>query len=800
MGIPQSSLASWTREHDKPGTPLIAEAPLILFPRSVEDLIEICRNRPPEQRLHAAGSHWALSRAAVSDHTFIETHDFHERFPAMGRTLFDVVPECLDTRFLAALDAATTGPDAVAPEYFYHFESGKRIYQLYAEMDVGDAAKPKSLAALMLAQFGNSSFLGSWAFRTLGGAGGQTVVGALATGTHGGDFDRPPIADSIVALHVVKDGGKHCWIEREPAVGLPFTDSDKLMTLYGAAKFGGPDNFEVIYDTNVWRAALVQVGRFGIVYSAVLNVEPQYGLHTEVTMDTWENVRGKIADPNSDLFTAPFTAPSGATPMQRFLQIAINPVPSVNGTSHICSVTRHWTISMNDVPPSLLPAVSWGGNGNPAGRPERVGNILQPFDPTLRAPLFANAGTSVGFSPDGSGVTSFSLFDAACADANFMDGVVSGIFTEIENFLSNNAVPIGGGLATAIAVGAGPGIVALAAALLPILALLLVFLNALRGSGSTVGQALNNLRGSLLGSSDPTHRAAGILVWRAIAAKAFQALQPTTPFSAISYAVMDGRNYQDVSCEVNVRSVEAFFDAADKNLRAFVDRLLKFEIDQEFMSGFSVAGYVSLRFCQQSTALIAPEAFTRTCAIECTGLADEQGSIQFVDFAATIARDPNLKGILHWGQQNGCTQQQVEFRFGDSPGSPVGPLHNWRAVLARLTDNGRLDGFSSAFTRQMGLEIVQPQIGTFAVTRAPTPTNPSCTVAWDCSSNPPALVLSLKITAPSAVVSSVAALPHSGSHTFSTVESGSYDVALQGSLTLNGETRSTVQNLNVVAP
>ena len=36
---------------------------------------------------------------------------------------------------------------------------------------------------------------------------------------------------------------------------------------------------------------------------------------------------------------------------------------------------------------------------------------MQPFDPILKAPRFSNAGTSVAFSPDESGVTSFSLFD-----------------------------------------------------------------------------------------------------------------------------------------------------------------------------------------------------------------------------------------------------------------------------------------------------------------------------------------------------------------------------------------------------
>ena len=122
-----------------------------------------------------------------------------------------------------------------------------------------------------------------------------------------------------------------------------------------------------------------------------------------------------------------------------------------------------------------------------------------------------------------------------------------------------------------------------------------------------------------------------------------------------------------------------------------------------------------MRFCGQTNALIGQEAFPRTVAVECSGLADEMGSIQFVDFAVTLAQDPNIKGLLHWGQQNNSTQKQIEFRFGDAPGSPTGGLHLWRETLALLTNNGRLDGFSSAFTRQAGLEVVQPAVGVFAV-------------------------------------------------------------------------------------
>jgi hypothetical protein len=791
MSIPQSQFAPWTRKHDKPGTSLIPQAPVIYYPQSLEDLIAICAERPATNRLHAAGSHWALSPAAISDNSFIETHDWNNIFPAMGRTLYDVVPPCLSDEFLTELNRSTSAAKS-AQAYFVHFESGKRIYQLYSELDVGDSKNANSLCALMKQRFKNDLFEGSWAFQTLGGAGGQTVVGALSTGTHGGDFDRRPIADDVVALHLVADGGKHYWIERFQGHRVPFTDEAKLRAHYGQKKYGGPTNFEVLYDDEVWRAAITQVGRFGIVYSAVLKVLAQYGLREQLVLSDWESVRGKIADPTSDLFT-----PVGQETPHRFLQIAINPVPSTNGATHLCGIMKRWTLPLDQVQLSPMPPVSWGGGRNAAGRPERVGNIVVPFDPTLNASRFSMAGTGVAWSPDDSGITSFSLLDSACADGNFMDGVVSGIYTEIENFLSNNAVAIGGALAGAIAAGLGPGILALAPFLLLILAFLALFLNALRNEGSTMGQALGNLRNGLLGSNDPNQRAAGILVWRAIAAEAFKSQQSPHDYNAISYAIMDGHNYNDISCFVNVRSVEVFFDAADPNLIAFVDRLLQFEADQEFQSGKSVVGYVSLRFCLPSQGLIAPEALPRTCAVECSGLADEAGSTEFVDYAVRLALDPNIKGILHWGQQNDSTQQDIEFRFGDSPSSPTGPLHAWRSVLSKLTDNGRQNGFSSEFTRRVGLEIVQPLISSFTVSTAPSSSNPSCTVAWDCRTNPPGTTVSLEIHSPSAGVTPAAGLPLDGSHTFAASGPGTYVLTLQVSLERNGAARTASQDLSI---
>jgi hypothetical protein len=43
-------------------------------------------------------------------------------------------------------------------------------------------------------------------------------------------------------------------------------------------------------------------------------------------------------------------------------------------------------------------------------------------------------------------------------------------------------------------------------------------------------------------------------------------------------------------------------------------------------------------------------------------------------------------------------------RFGDPDSDPQCALARWRKALNLITDNGRLNGFSNAFTRQTGLE------------------------------------------------------------------------------------------------
>jgi hypothetical protein len=787
----------WTRKHDEPGVNLIPSAPTIAYPTTLEDVVALCQKRAPADRIRVAGSHWALSRAAVSDSVFVETHDPNNAFPAMGRTLYEVVPGCLTDAFIEGF--AADHPEPYDEEhsgenvglYPVHMETGKRVYQAYAELDFGDEKNPQSLAVLLRDSYHNPSYLGPWAFRTLGGAGGQTVFGALTTGTHGGDFRDPPIADSVLAMHLVADGGKHYWIERRPRGHTsPMTEDAKLRALYGDARYGGPDNFDIRRDSNLFNAVLMSAGRFGVVYSIVIGAVRQYSLHEQRRLRTWQEVKSLIANPAGPLFNLP----AGGTGRQKFLQIAVCLTTHDNFRKNLCGITRRWNV----------PLAARTGTSIPVGRDERRGDLvdpLNPIDPQINAPRFTRAGNSHSFSPaptDPTKAAPPSFLERACSNGDFMVGVIQTVAEEIRQFIDTNTVPIGGAIAAVAAVAGVATLTALIVALAVILALLLAFLAALAASGNRLGETLDDLRDTLLNRSDPAERAAGVFVWQCIAYKLFESQQSDLDYDAISYAMMDGHDYLDKSCNVNVDSVEVFFDATDPMLIAFVDALIAFEARQEF-SGNAFVGYASLRFTSTTTALIGPEQAPLTCVVEVAGLTDVRGSAQMVAFAESLALNRNFNGILHWGQRNNSTAADIEHRFGDRAEAPGGPLGAWRNALSSLTDNGRLDGCSSAFTRRTGLEVVQPAVG--QVTSAPP--SPSLgdvfTVSWDCAHNPAGTEVLVTIRAPDGSQTSSGPLPLTGQLNTPATMPGTYQVYLTAALQApSGETRQDSRAFDVM--
>lgn len=816
MALDEITAAVWTRKHDDAAIPVVPSAPRTVYVHSLQDCIEVCRTRQPHERIRAAGSHWALSEAALSDHIFVETHDPNNVHPAMDRTLYNVVPDCLTPEFKAALANIHPLPFAGAAgnprEQIYpiHIETGKRVYQAYSELDFGDTV-PESLATELQRRFNNSDYLGPWGFRTLGSAGGQTVFGALNTGTHGGDFDLPPIADSVMALHLVADGGKHYWIEPEKltVVSARLTDGNALKALYGTAQFGGPGNFEVRYDDDLFNAVLISAGRFGIVYSVVLAAVPQYCLHQERRiLDSssapivWEDIRSLIPDPTSSLYRD-IEDPASTGGTNRFLQVAVSLTPHANFTRHLAGITKRWNCPLvNDLDPT---------NPQPAGRRARRGDVVTPapvvMNGSREAPTFSMAGTEFSYSPDPSmpgAALPPNFLELACTNGDFVTGVLVNVAREVEDFVTSNGATIGATIAAvtgiaAVVPGAIPllGLLAALAIILVALAALIAALSSARGD--RFGQVLNDVRSTLLDRVDPQERMAGLFVWQMIVFETFKDQQKNQNFGAISYAVMDGHDYRDRSCNLNIDSIEVFFDITDPMLVAFVDAILAFELAQEMANGGAAVGYASLRFMRPTQALIGMQRRLRpgvpptqiVCAIEVSGLRDVRGTTELIDFALTVANDPNFQGVLHWGQRHTADRTITERLFGDTLSNSLPNLGSWRQALSRITENGRLDGFSSAFSRRAGLEVVTPIIWSFNVNA--TFRGQPIDITWDCVRNPSATQVTITLRAPSGARQSRTALPLTGNLSVTGREAGTWRVDLILELGIGAQRRTTVQ-------
>src|SRR5262249_29984539 len=154
-------------------------------------------------------------------------------------------------------------------------------------------------------------------------------------------------------------------------------------------------------------------------------------------------------------------------------------------------------------------------------------------------------------------------------------GVLQALYAEIDAFVHSKEVVAGTAIAAVVAVlyEGVSGLLLLIAPLAAFLAVLAAVVNALISAivKPRLGQFLNDLKNTLLDTSDSNRLAAGMFIWQCIAYKVFSGNQKDMDYEAISYAVFDTHSYLDKSCTVNVDSIEVFFDAKDPKALAFVD-------------------------------------------------------------------------------------------------------------------------------------------------------------------------------------------------------------------------------------
>jgi FAD/FMN-containing dehydrogenase len=269
----------------------------ILTPTQLHELRNIVADPQTNEDgfIHAEGSRWAFSAPAYCQDIMIDTTSFR-RFPSYLQAA--VVPSEDPKKFRIAVEA------------------GMKIRQLYsaladrdpAPLPRGDPFNPPT------------AFLppGEWTLPTLGGAGGQSIAGAISTGTHGGDVARPPLSDAVLAMLMIGSNGELRLLQHPPSRDRPPVVNVSRLETELRPLLGEPVVVRDVQNSDALRAAVVSLGRFGIVIAYVLEIVDEAGkrLVEERKRSTWNVERQNLHMKVQDAVAADESA---------FLQIIINP-------------------------------------------------------------------------------------------------------------------------------------------------------------------------------------------------------------------------------------------------------------------------------------------------------------------------------------------------------------------------------------------------------------------------------------------------------------------------------------------
>jgi hypothetical protein len=244
------------------------------IPESLTGLVAVVHEAEAAgKHVHAFGSKWSFSDCAVTSEYLVHTSQLYRPIQSVQNALLPGQSSLL-----------------------YHVEAGITIRTLYR--DLGELGL---------------------ALETMGGASGQTLAGAISTGTHGGDKFMAPLADSVLAIHLVGTGGAQYWIEPSNGITDPALLREHVIP--------DVDLQNIIYDDATFDAALVSLGCLGIIYAVVLRVRKPYGLVETTTETTWQLFKLRASTYLEDATS-------------RFLQVVVSPYRDGNAENVCLVMTR----------------------------------------------------------------------------------------------------------------------------------------------------------------------------------------------------------------------------------------------------------------------------------------------------------------------------------------------------------------------------------------------------------------------------------------------------------------------------
>jgi FAD/FMN-containing dehydrogenase len=235
--------------------------------RSLQGLILEAIN--DKTSIRALGAGWSFTKVATCPGIMLDTKSLNSRF--------------------------TIGPRAVSPAYqgetdkLFFVQCGMSVWELNEWLRDRDRS-----------------------LKTCGASNGQTLAGSMSTCTHGSALDVGSIPDYIVGLHLVVSPTRHIFLER---ASYPVASDSLIADL----------KTEIIRDDELFNAALVSFGSFGIIHGIMLETEKRYLLECyRKSMPVDKNFRNALQTLDFNAINLPVKE----TPYH--FQVVINPYDKNN--------------------------------------------------------------------------------------------------------------------------------------------------------------------------------------------------------------------------------------------------------------------------------------------------------------------------------------------------------------------------------------------------------------------------------------------------------------------------------------
>ena len=154
-------------------------------------------------------------------------------------------------------------------KHYFHVEGGITIEELAALLD---AQSPRLV------------------LEASGGNPGATLAGSISTGTHGAEFNTPLLIDRVKAIHLVGPGGLQWWIEGDDSIADPnaliarYPCLDRGRIIAGAKRVLGATPQDWL------NAVVVSMGCIAVVYSVILELSEVTGMRQVVSQTTWRGI------------------------------------------------------------------------------------------------------------------------------------------------------------------------------------------------------------------------------------------------------------------------------------------------------------------------------------------------------------------------------------------------------------------------------------------------------------------------------------------------------------------------------